>query len=464
MIKLLYGLVFFCLLAGCQNQQSEQTAKDAAPSPDTAKLETTTAKTPSQPPAPPKTLFNEPIQPVKVELPSQALPYWRDAAGGSRPALVLMSIHPFLQPLGDSQRADVSELVTSGSSEDFLNRGNLYRINPTMTNSQTLSAALDSNLFSRIIWVFPSRTTPAELKLETFRQQMLEAGFINESEGEALQLNDGIFSGTVRGTPFLAIHPQALTTIEGPVIVHLDLGYFKGLYNNEVRTPLYPTLQQTVAFLQPLKWMARSVTLSYSTEEREMSLETRFLINRFAELLEHPEMIDQDLPAAWDLHSEALYTINFFLETKVTELYNRAVQAAPEDSAVLYGLALRVLRDGNLNEALKLIERAAASDNGYALEYFNLSERAYESGDYATALKLIEKGRPHFPRNPFIDIQRAQILLDLGRLDEAHGLLRELKKRPWSAQAHPQIMQHLDNLLAWQPEENPAPKAHKGEQ
>jgi len=464
MIKLLYGLMFFFLLFGCQNQQNEQNAPDAEQPSDTAKLETPAPQKALQPPAELETLFNEPIQPVKVELPGQSLPYWRDAAGGSHPALVLMSIHPLLQPLDDSQRTDISELVSNGSAEDFLNRGSLNRVNPAMLSTQTLSAAIESGLFSRIIWVFPSSTQPAELKLETFRQQMTEAGFLSESEGEALQLKDGVFSGTVRGIPLLAIHPEALSAIEEPVIVHLDLGYFKGLYKNEIKTPLYPTLQQTAAFLQALNWKTRCVTLSYSTEEREMSLETRFLINRFAEILEHPEMIDQELPAAWNLHSEALYTINFFLETKVNELYNRAVQAAPDDSAVLYGLALRVLRDGNLNEALKLIERTVASDSGYALEYFNLSERAHEAGDYATALKLLVKGREYFPRNPFIDIQRAKILLDLGRIDEAHALLNQLKELPWSKQAHPQITQYLDELLDLQPEKSNVPEAPKEKQ
>jgi len=464
MTKLLYGLMFFCLLAGCQNQQNEQNAPSNEPSPDSAQLESTATQTPAQPPAAPKALFNEPIQPVKVELPSQALPYWRNAAGGSRPTLILMSIHPFLQPLNDSQRTDVAKLVATGTSDDFLDRGSLNRADPTLISTQALSAALEGNLFSRIIWVFPSTTEPDKLNLETFRKQMTEAGFLSDDEGANLELDNGVFTGTVHGTPFLAIHPRALTSIDEPVILHLDLGYFKGLYKNEIKTPLYPTLQQTTADLQALNLKVRAVTLSYSTEERELSLDTRFLINRFAEILERPEMIDQDLPHAWNLHSEALYTINFFLESKVSELYDRAVQAAPDDAAVLYGLSQRVLRDGNLDEALKLIERAVASDNGYALEYLNLADRALEAGDFKTALQLTEKGRPHFPRTPFIDIQRAQILLDLGRLDEAHALLGELKKLSWSKQVHPQIMQHLDELLAWQPEKESALEPHKGEQ
>ncbi len=47
-------------------------------------------------------IFSEPIDPVVLELPSTALPYWRDISAGSKPALVLFSIHPLLQPIDEN--------------------------------------------------------------------------------------------------------------------------------------------------------------------------------------------------------------------------------------------------------------------------------------------------------------------------------------------------------------------------
>jgi len=455
MKKCLLALLFALTLTACQKQdeptQSKtQTAAESTVTQTQSLPETTV--TPSEPAAL-KSLFNEPIEATRIERPSAALPFWRDAAGGSRPALVLYSIHPFLQPLADEQTEELRELVATGTPEIFHQRGSYFRVDPALLPTQTVSTALDSNLFSELVWIIPSTSTPDQLSLDQFRSQVVEAGFLTEEEGAQLTMNEGSFTGTVRGLPFKAIHHMAIQELDSPAIVHLDLSFFKGMYTNEIKTPLYPLLSQVASDLKPLNWQVHAVTLSYSTAESELSLETRFMINRFAELLGNPAMLEQDMPKAWNLHSEALYTINFFLETKVTELYERAIKEAPEDAAVLYGLALRKLRDNNLGEALSLIDRAVAQDSGYAYEYLSLADRAGQSNDLQNALMLLEKGRPYFKDNPFIDVQRANLLLNMGKLEEGRALIRELQKLPWSERVHANARKSLANMLAWEPQD-----------
>jgi len=433
MKKLFFLILVLIALAGCQKHE------ESAPPVQTTE---TTA------PAPEKVLLGEPIEAKEVELPSEAIPYWRNAAGGSRPALVLFAIHPFLQPLNEAQRDAVMKLVATGTPDDFAKRGTFFRVDPALISTQALSAALAGNLFSEIIWVFPSTTPLEEFSQETFRNQMVEAGFMTPEESAGMTYQDGIFSGTLRGTSFKAVHPLALSAVSGPAILHIDLGYFKGQYKSEIKTPLYPLLLETAKTLRGLNLKVRGVTLSYSTEEGEFSLETRFLINRLAELLAAPSMLDKPLPENWNLHSEALYTINFFMEDKVTELYTKAVHLAPGDPAVLYGLALRRLRDKDLKGALELIERAAKEDEGYALEYFNLADRAANAGDFANASMLLDRGRSHSPHNPFIDFQRAGVLIQQGQTDAARQILLGLKKLPWSPDVHAGTLQRIDDMLA----------------
>lgn len=442
MKRMLFTLVALAIFAGCQQQQQQERVKSEPQSAPTVKATT---------PASGKTIFSEPLKAIKVERPSEALPYWRDAAGGSKPALLIFSQHPFLQPLGEGQTETIRKLIATGDAVDFAQRGSFYRPAPALVPTQALSAALAGGLFSEIVWVFPTRSAPEDLSLETMRTQLLEAQFLSPEESQALQLEDGIFSTTLRDIPFRIVHPMAIPELAAPAALHIDLSYFKGLYKNEIKTPLYPTLRQQVETLRGLKWQVQAVTLSYSTEEAEISLETRFLINRLADLLGNPTLLEKDMPQSWALHSEALYAINFFLEDKVTELYQRAVDSDPNDPAVLHGLAQRRLRDNKLEPVLALIERAAKQDNGYAAEYLNLAAKAGKANDLATAEQLLAKGAVHFPLNPFISIERADLLIKMGKTAEARSLIRELQKLPWSASAHPQIPGMLAAMLVAEP-------------
>ena len=253
MKQLFYTFILLALLSlfGCQDEPPKNEAPQKAPAVEQsqAKAEQKPASreetTPLSSPTGTVALFDEPIEPVVLELPSEAIPYWRDAAADRKPALVLFSIHPLLQPIDDSLKADVATLVAEGTAGDLLEHGSMYRSEPLILPTQTVSAAIDANLFSEIIWVFPSTATPDQMQYDLFRKQVTEAGFLTKEEGDALNLNGGIYTGTVRGVPFRAAHPSVLPDINKPMILHVDLGYFKGLYQGEVKTRIYDILHET---------------------------------------------------------------------------------------------------------------------------------------------------------------------------------------------------------------------------
>lgn len=436
-------------LAGCQKHEEQPPQTIQA-------LPTKTAHAP----AAVKQLLSEPIEATRVELPSEAPPYWRGAAGDSRPALILLSMHPFLLPLAEEQRAEVTQLIASAPADDFIKRGSYYRTDPALLSTQAVSAALEAGLFSELVWVFPSTTPPEQMVLDTFRQQMVETGFLTEAESAGLQLDGGSFFGIMRGIPFRATPSTALPQLEKPAVLHLDLSYFKGLYKSEIKTPLYPLLLQVAKQIQSLKLMVHGVTLSFSTLERQMALETRFLVNRFAEILADPTLLDKKLPLNWSLHSEALYTINFFMESKVTELYQQAIKEAPLDPAILYGMALRQQRNKDLAASLKLIDLAALQDPGYALEYVVLAERAAEAKDFNNATMLLEKTQPYFPFDPFITLQLAGYHLEAQRFAEARDQLAALKNLNWSQKVHGNMPKVIDEMLAESEKPHPQDKEH----
>jgi tetratricopeptide (TPR) repeat protein len=382
-----------------------------------------------------------------LELPSEALPYWRDAAAGNKPALVLFSIHPLLQPIEDTLKGDATRLMSNGSIDDFHQHGSMYRAEPLILPTQTLSAAIDADMFSEILWVFPSTATPDQMQHDLFRKQVTDAGFLTEEEGNALNLDDGVYHGTVRGVPFRAVHPDVLPEISKPMILHIDLGYFKGLYQGEVKTRIYDILFNTALALNETAWQPLLTTLSYSTFEGTFSLDVRFLISNFADLLRDPGLLDGTMPQNWALRSEALYSVNFFLEGKVQEYYEQAAREYPQDAAAQYDLYKHLFfEQRNLDEALKLLDKAVQLDRGYAAAYLELALIADTDNNLNAALELLSKAAPLVPENPMVNLYRAQFLIQSGRKEEALPLIENLQTLNWSQHYHPDVPQLLEQM------------------
>jgi tetratricopeptide (TPR) repeat protein len=446
-------LVTFLLalsLWGCQEEPQQQTA-----SPGLLKGPVQTAqgaKSAAKPSFGRQTgqtaLFDAPIEPVVVELPPEALPYWRDAAAGSKPALVLFSIHPLLDQIEDSLKPQVARLLEKGSQNELQRHGSIYRAEPLILPTQALSAAVEAGLFSEIIWVFPSTASPDQMQFDLFRKQVTEAGFLTDEEGETLHLDGGVYSGTVRGVPFRAAHPAVLPDIDKPMILHVDLGYFKGLYQGEVKTRIYDLLLNTALALNETGWQPILTTLSYSTFEGTFSLDVRFLITNFADMLRDPALLDGTMPQSWALRSEALYAVNFFLEDKVQEYYEQAARDYPDDAATQFDLYKHLFfEQRKIDEALAVLDKAVSLDRGYAAAYLELAQIANDDGNLAAALELLSNAAPLVPENPMVNLYRAQFLIESSRKEEAIPLIKNLQQLTWSTYYHTDIPALLEQML-----------------
>ena len=389
-------------------------------------------------------LLADPVIPVMTELPSEALPAWREAMPVPG-TLVLLSVHPFLQPIEAERAGEVAALVRTGSREQFLERGSFYRADPALVPTETVSAALLGGLVKEIVWVFPTSSPVEQLSLDTFRRQLTDAAFLTEPEVQGLTLASGVFHGTVRGVPFRAVHPGALPKIDGPFVVHLDLGYYRGLYQGEVKTPLYDLLHQSCRTLQGAGWRPQAVTLSFSTIEGANSHDVRFLLSNLADILRDPALLDS-MPPGWAKRGEALYAANFFLDSKVREIYRQNAAEYRGDATAQYDEYKSLFSQRQVSEALIHLDKAVSLDPGYAAAYLELAQIAEQDGNLAAALNLLEKAGKVFPENPFIDLYRARYLVALGRVDEAAPLILRLERLPWSKRLHAEIPAAIADL------------------
>lgn len=439
---LLLSLVFIVSLTGCEQKKDMSVAAKVEKGPAVA----------LQLPIP-KLIFDEPTEAHRFELPSEALQIWRHSKS-VKPALVLFSIHPLLVPVAEERKQDISELIRSGDADTFKNRGSFFRVNPALAPTQTVTAAIDNDLFSEVIWVIPTQSKVEELSLDVFRKQVVDAGFLTEQEGSTLSYSEGVTSGTVRGLPFRAVHPDVLPDLDKPVVIHFDTGYFKGMFKNEVATPLFDILHQTVSRVMQSEWQVYSTTLSYSTQELMFSLDVRFLITNLAKIIENPELLQQ-MPPAWKLHGDSMYIGKMYMETKAQEIIEEALVAAPDDPTIVYTLSQIRFQQGRAEEAFTLLDRAVQLDPGYATAYMQLSDTGIENGQFDKSLVLQRKAISQYPENPFLKINEAGILIAMGNTDEAITKIETLQKLPWSPAFHPNIFADLNAMAEYA--RNPQP-------
>jgi Tetratricopeptide repeat len=422
-VFLVLSVLVFC---GCEKQQ-EPSPPMSAPAATGAKVaQTSTSGAP---------ILTAAIDPVVTELPTEALSTWRRHAAAS-PELVLFSLHPFLEAIPEPVKIEALAMVQRGDAAEIRAHGSFFRENPLLLPTQALRAALEAGWFSQVTWVVPSPVKVENLSLETFRAQVVEGGFLTAEEGTRLTLTGGIYSGEVQGVPFRAVHPATLPAIDGPVVVHLDLGYFSGLYQDEVKTPLYDLLHELATSLQQTGWRVPAVTLSYSTVEGVFSLDSRFLLTNFAEILRKPEMLNNNLPELWRLRAEALYGADMFQPQKMKEMHQQAAALAPQDATAQYDLYKILFENREIGPALETLDRVVAMDPGYAAAYLELAQIARTDKNPAAALGLLEKAAKAFPENPFINLHRAEILLESGEKKAALELLEPLSRLHWSGHYH----------------------------
>ncbi len=437
-LGLILGLIFVC---GCQKSEEgspatpppqRQIPPAKATSPQPAAALNTTA------------LLRNPIQPTLVELPTAALPVWREARG-NKPALVFLSQDPFLAPIPEQVRAEALNLVQDGTKQEMLTRVATPAADPLLLPSMALSAALEAGFFSRVVWVLPSKGGIDELQLKTFQEQLLGLGAVDQAEAASFtQTVPGTFAGTVRGVPFQAVHLDALPAIEAPIVLHLDLSYFLPLYQGEIKTPLYPLLAKTHLALRDKQWQAVAVTLSASNLNGVIPLASRFVAADAALIYREPGVLDGAMPPDWDTRARALYLENFFKKEEVRVLYEEMEQRLPKDASVKYALyqVLRQFKEGD--KALVKLQEAVKLDKVYALEYLALADVAKEQNLPAQVQRMLTLANEAFPGNVFMQLRMAGFLKASGHAEMAEKLLADLRKQSWSAIYYPDMAKQLE--------------------
>jgi hypothetical protein len=380
-------------------------------------------------------LLHDPSELQRFEVTSQALQLWYNVRR-SQPALLLYSNDPLLRSntpaIQKNLLARLAEKDTSALRFDIAD--------PAILPKMTLHAALQAGLFSQVYWMMPISADMSALSIETFRTQMMQIGALSAEESRTFTLRNGVFSGIVRGVPFHALHPKADFSITGPTVFHFDLSYLSPLYKNEIKTPLYPLLYQTLIHLRNQQIEQIAASFSYSQVTFEIPLGSRFIGDIFVQLFNQPNRLDEKLPETWQVRANALYLPELFNAEEGLNLLLQQVEEHPDDPSLHYALYhLSRETKSARHKALNHLAVAVQYDPVYALEYLTLAPVAREKGRPDEALRVLRLAHNGYTDNPFITLELIRALLATGLGDEALPLLQEVQALNWSASIYPDM-------------------------
>jgi tetratricopeptide (TPR) repeat protein len=106
--------------------------------------------------------------------------------------------------------------------------------------------------------------------------------------------------------------------------------------------------------------------------------------------------------------------------------YRRALELEPDNLDTERGLANALLADGQLDEALKVLQAIVAAEPQDAQSQIHISEIQRRQGNYEEALKTLDKAKPLAPDSLELTYNEALIYDSLGRYDDATAVLTKL--------------------------------------
>jgi tetratricopeptide (TPR) repeat protein len=106
--------------------------------------------------------------------------------------------------------------------------------------------------------------------------------------------------------------------------------------------------------------------------------------------------------------------------------YRSAVDLDPDNMDAERGLATALLTDGQLDEALKVLNLIVAVEPQDALSQIHISEVQRRQGHYDLALQTLEKAKPLAPDSLELTFNEALLYDSLGRYDDAVSVLQKL--------------------------------------
>lgn len=448
-IKLFLQILFIVTLsAGCSQQEEESQRTQA-------EQKSAVIKPVQAEDRDPKVFLSDPIPLHRLERTSEALAIWRRYSE-LKPSLLLLGNDPMLVSAPEELVEQISETIKLSTMEDISRLSNFGLPKPLFLPRMTVDLALREGWFSQFCWAFPMRDSTQDISLELIADRFEETGIADEEELASLQLQDNVVQGTLRGVPLRMSALPNLPLIDGPVIIHIDQSYFRGMYKNDIATPLLKMVGGVLDALQQRKLQALAVTFDNGNFTGGTSLDVRFLQHVLARSIEHPETLDQPAPVNWQRKADILYLSNFFKKDETRELALAMDAEEPETAWIKFTLYRSAAEHNQGSEALSFLSEAVRLDPVYAVEYLALADMAFEKGRADESMRMLSLAARVFPENIQIKLRMARLATEVGEKTTALHLVEKLQQLEWSPVYYPEMPDYLEDFAAFLKGEQPA--------
>ncbi len=443
-VSVVSALLLAILFISEEKMPSSQVGSEAPP-----KTETQSKATANQErmPLQTKLLLKDSVTPHFFELPTEAATIWRRYKS-IQPALLLLSNDPFLTQVPKAMESKVSTLLNSSNQEEIRRRSNPQMASPVLFPEMVIDAILPEKMFSHYLWAIPLTEEEDPVSAKTLRERMLNHRLASKEEVDTFVDDpNGTIRGTVRDVPFTAGVLELLPSPDTPLILHIDLSYYQAQYTNEINTPVFQLIQDTMKQLQQMECNVLDVTFSYGNLDGRIAQDVRFMGDIHKDIMAKPTMIFDDLPNNYKRQADALYLEALFRKGQAHELYLAQEQELPETAWVKYNLFRSNANHKRGDLALSYLAKAIEFDNVYAMAYFDLSDQALRIKLPAEAFRMLKLASGSFPDNPTIKLKMAELAYSLMDFKTAEHLIAQLQQLPWSEVYHQEMPAKLERFM-----------------
>ncbi len=380
----------------------------------------------------------------QLEFPGEAIPLIRQSE--EKPWLLLLSGDPFLQPVPQELAVRANKLIKKGGAESFAFSSRFLIPDPILLPQKTLRSLLESDLVTGASWLLPLPEGVRLPDIDQIQNNLASEDLASERELASLSIVNN------RSQINIANHPLRFSTLRqetppsGPLWVHIDLSYLTPLYNNEVKTPLFPLLGSIVRQINRLQSRIIGISISASTYEGAVPMQLRFVSSALAVALSDSSVLEE-VPVEWAQLSRILYLQEFHQVDDILQTVNRMITSNPDSPLAHYRMYRIQQMKHKSEEAEKALLEAIRLDVGYTPELLLLAMKAFERKDIAEAIRLQQLATQSLPQPAFAELDLAGLYLLDKQPEPARNFLAQLKTLPWSQVYYPGIPERIDAML-----------------
>ena len=278
------------------------------------------------------------------------------------------------------------------NAADHLKNGNtsvIYDIAAFLETSGTLELGERAGLYDRIVWIFPSRKSIADLGLDAIKNFLVRARGYQQSDLSDLAVRGKWIEGTLGGVPITITNIEDFAPGTATASVDIDLSYFSGM---QVQNPGYrlgtASLLDFLRMLKEKRLSTMFATVTLSGKGRAVPIGIRYMGDIIVESLSKPETF-VDTPDKW---KRMIYAENLINEERIPaadSLYDLLVEEYPQDAGLQYvrGAILALLGWGR--ESGKHLTRAYNMDETYLAGFFQIANLLASGGRMDVAESIV---------------------------------------------------------------------------